>query len=58
MLNRLQEVLENRPELQVLRDDAVFYVEVIRSYAQLSPQLTLGGTGVIPIEDWDDRDFC
>ncbi|MEB3886338.1 DUF29 family protein [Lyngbya sp. CCY1209] len=24
-------------------------------YAQLSPQLTLGGTGVIPIEDWDDR---
>lgn len=55
MLNRLQEVLENRPELQVLRDDAVFYVELIRSYAQLSPQLTLGGTGVIPIEDWDDR---
>lgn len=55
MLNRLQEVLENRPELQVLRDDAVFYLEVIRSYAQLGPQLTLGGTGVVPIEDWDDR---
>ncbi|NEN91983.1 MAG: PIN domain-containing protein [Okeania sp. SIO3H1] len=55
MLNRLQEVLENRSELQILRDDAVFYVEVIRSYAQLRTQLTLGGTGVIPIEDWDDR---
>jgi hypothetical protein len=55
MLNRLQEVLENRPELRVLRDDAVFYLEVIRSYAELGPQLTLGGTGVIPIEDWDDR---
>jgi predicted nucleic acid-binding protein len=28
---------------------------VIRSYAQLHPQLTLGGTGVIPIADTEDR---
>ena len=55
MLNRLQQVLETQPKLQVFSDDAKNYIEVIRRYAQLSPQLTLGGTGVIPLFDDEDR---
>jgi predicted nucleic acid-binding protein len=38
-----------------LADDASFYVDVIRSYAQIQPQLILGGTGVIPIDDIEDQ---
>jgi predicted nucleic acid-binding protein len=52
MLNRLEQVLLR---LAPLANDASFYVDVIRSYAQLHPQLTLGGTGVIPITDTEDQ---
>jgi predicted nucleic acid-binding protein len=52
MLNRLEQVLLR---LAPLTNDASFYVDVIRSYAQLHPQLTLGGTGVIPIADTEDQ---
>ena len=52
MLNRLEQVLLR---LTPLANDASFYVGVIRSYAQLHPQLTLGGTGVIPIADTEDQ---
>ncbi len=52
MLNRLEQVLLR---LTPLANDAAFYIDVIRSYAQLYPQLTLGGTGVIPITDTEDQ---
>ena len=52
MLNRLQSVFIR---LGVLTEDAFAHIEVIRSYANLSPILTLGGTGIIPLEDEEDR---
>ncbi|MGY6529683.1 MAG: PIN domain-containing protein [Cyanobacterium sp.] len=53
MLNRLEQVLLR---LTPLTDDASFYINVICSYAQLSnPQLILGGTGVIAIDDLEDQ---
>ena len=55
MLNRLQLVLQTQPKLSIFKDDAVAFIEIIRTYAQLSPQLTLGGTGVLPLEDEEDR---
>lgn len=55
MLNRLQQVLQTNPKLSVLRDDAVTYTNLISTYAKLSPQLTLGGTGVLPLRDEEDR---
>lgn len=55
MLNRLQQVLQTQPKLRVLQDDALTYINLISIYAQLSPQLTLGGTGIIPISDIEDQ---
>lgn len=55
MLNRLQFVLQNDPKLAAFQDDAVAFIELIITYAQLSPQLTLGGTGIIPLDDEEDR---
>lgn len=52
MLNRLQKVLTTN--LQVDSNTANLYIEAIVGYAQLSPQLTLGGTGIIPIQDTED----
>lgn len=52
MLNRLRLVLEK--DLQVSQTAADLYVDTIRGYAQLGPQLTLGGTGVIPLRDTED----
>ena len=52
MLNRLQSVFIR---LGVLTEDAFAHIEVIQSYANLSPILTLGGTGIIPLEDEEDR---
>ena len=52
MLNRLQKVLER--DLKVSQQAAANYIEAIRSYAEYSPQLTLAGTGVIPIGDDED----
>ncbi|MBD2268937.1 MAG: PIN domain-containing protein [Dolichospermum sp.] len=55
MLNRLQQVLQTQPKLQVLPEDAILYINIILNYAQLNPQLTLGGTGIIPISDGEDQ---
>ncbi|MBL1208403.1 PIN domain-containing protein [Geminocystis sp. GBBB08] len=49
MLNRLEKVLLR---LTPLAKDASFYVSAIANYA---PQLTLGGTGVIAIDDIEDQ---
>lgn len=43
MLNRLKKVLTTN--LQVESNTANLYIETILGYAQLSPQLTLAGTG-------------
>ncbi|MEB3336102.1 MAG: PIN domain-containing protein [Leptolyngbyaceae bacterium] len=57
MLNRLQKVLEQ--DLEVSRPTASLYIQTIVAYAQtgassMQPQLTLGGTGVIPVRDAED----
>jgi hypothetical protein len=57
MLNRLRLVLER--DLGVTPSAADLYIDVIVSYAQLgiagrSPQLTLGGTGIVPLRDLED----
>jgi predicted nucleic acid-binding protein len=57
MLNRLQKVLVR--DLKVSTQTAELYISTIAAYACLgamgsSPQLTLGGTGVIPIRDTED----
>lgn len=52
MLNRLQKVLMaqgfGEPEAQGL-------IEVIATYAREGPSLTLGGVGVLPMDDEEDR---
>jgi predicted nucleic acid-binding protein len=57
MLNRLLKVLVQN--LQVSSQTAELYISTIAAYAHLgavgtSPQLTLGGTGVIPLQDTED----
>jgi predicted nucleic acid-binding protein len=57
MLNRLQKVLVQ--DLNVSTQTTELYISTIAAYARLgamgaSPQLTLGGTGVIPIRDTED----
>ena len=52
MLNRLEKVLTK--DLKVKNVAADLYIDAIRGYAQLSPQLTLGGTGIIPLQDTED----
>lgn len=57
MLNRLLKVLVQ--DLQVSTQTADLYISTIAAYARLgamgtNPQLTLGGTGVIPIRDTED----
>jgi predicted nucleic acid-binding protein len=57
MLNRLLKVLVQ--DLKVSTQTADLYINTIEAYAHLgamgtSPQLTLGGTGVIPIRDTED----
>lgn len=52
MLNRLEKVLKKN--LQIENAAADLYLDAIRGYAQLSPQLTLGGTGIIPLQDTED----
>lgn len=58
MLERLRLVLER--DLHVSSSAVNFYIETIRAYAELgaiklAPQLTLGGTGVIALQDTEDR---
>ncbi|MBW4554061.1 MAG: PIN domain-containing protein [Aphanocapsa sp. GSE-SYN-MK-11-07L] len=55
MLNRLQKVLVHNVSTQT----ADLYISAIAAYTHVgvigsSPQLTLGGTGVIPIHDLED----
>jgi predicted nucleic acid-binding protein len=57
MLNRLRKVLTQ--DLKVSEKTADAYLSAIAAYAYLgalgtSPQLTLGGTGVIPLRDTED----
>lgn len=57
MLNRLELVLEEK--LGIAHLAANSYVSAIREYAELgpsgvSPQLTLGGTGVVALSDTED----
>jgi predicted nucleic acid-binding protein len=57
MLNRLRKVLVQ--DLKVSTQTADLYIGTIAAYAHLgamgaSPQLTLGGTGVIPLRDTED----
>lgn len=52
MLNRLEKVLKK--DWQIENTAANLYIDAIRGYASLSPQLTLGGTGIIPLRDLED----
>jgi predicted nucleic acid-binding protein len=57
MLNRLRKVLER--DLRVSPSTAELYINTISAYAQLgatgaSPQLTLGGTGMLAMRDSED----
>lgn len=57
MLNRLRKVLEESLNVPHLAAD--LYIDTIRGYAQLgptgaSPQLTLGGVGIIALQDEED----
>lgn len=57
MLTRLRQVLIQK--LQVSTSSVELYLDTITAYAQLgaldsSPQLTLGGTGIVPIADIED----
>jgi predicted nucleic acid-binding protein len=57
MLNRLRLVLEK--DLNIPESAADLYIDAIRGYAELgacgaSPQISLGGTGVIALQDSED----
>ncbi|WP_013334670.1 PIN domain-containing protein [Gloeothece verrucosa] len=52
MLNRLKKVLEK--DLGVSSLATAMYINAIEGYAQLGVSLTLGGTGIIPIQDTED----
>jgi len=52
MLNRLEKVLVK--DLQVSTLNAQMYLRSIEDYTLSSPQLTLGGTGIIPLHDTED----
>jgi predicted nucleic acid-binding protein len=52
MLERLQKVLIH--DLKVDSKIAHLYLDAIIGFAQLAPQLTLGGTGVLPLNDVED----
>lgn len=52
MLNRLQKVLEK--DLKVRKQISINYINLITKYANNVPQLTLGGTGIIPLKDTED----
>lgn len=57
MLNRLRQVLLY--QLQISAPTVERFIDTITAYVQLgamdsSPQLTLGGTGILPIQDTED----
>ncbi|MDJ0689270.1 MAG: PIN domain-containing protein [Xenococcaceae cyanobacterium MO_188.B32] len=51
-VNRLSKVLEK--DLGVSPLATMMYINAIRGYAQLGVSLTLGGTGVTPMQDTED----
>jgi hypothetical protein len=53
MLERLRTVLAR--DLEFSEGDAARLTELIAGYAKEGPSLTLGGVGVIPIHDGEDR---
>ena len=53
MLERLKPVLVDH--LQFDPSEASALADAIAGYAHMGPSLTLGGVGVIPIQDTDDR---
>ena len=53
MLERLKLVLIE--QLRFDRADAVALTDAIAGYAHMGPSLTLGGVGVIPLQDTEDR---
>ena len=53
MLERLRTVLVR--DLDFPQPDATRLVELIASYAREGPSLTLGGVGVVPLHDVEDR---
>ena len=52
MLERLEKVLIY--DLKIDSEVAHLYLNAIIGFAQLAPQLTLGGTGVLPLNDLED----
>ena len=52
MLNRLEKVLVK--DLKVSPLSAQLYLKSIESYTSSSPQLTLGGTGILSLQDTED----
>lgn len=52
MIQRLQKVLKR--DLKVDATVADLYLETIVGFAQLAPQVTLGGTGILPLRDTED----
>lgn len=52
MIQRLEKVL--RKDLKVDTRVVNLYLESIVGFAQLAPQLTLGGTGILPMQDIED----
>lgn len=52
MLNRLYSafIRHGIPE-----ESARFHIDLIQTYAALGPSLTLGGTGILPLNDLEDR---
>jgi hypothetical protein len=53
MLERLRRVLIE--QLQFGPADATMLTEAIAGYAHMGPSLTLGGVGVLPLQDTEDR---
>lgn len=52
MLNRLKKVLEK--DLKISQETSNKYIDLISKYANNKPQLTLGGSGIIPLKDIED----
>lgn len=54
MLNHLDNILQKPPFLMTF-DESKCYIKGIVGYAIIGPTLTLGGTGLVPIQDEEDR---
>ena len=54
MLNHLNTILQDPPFLTNV-EETKCYIDGILGYATIGPTLTLGGTGLVPIQDEEDR---